>query len=370
MDFTDTKDEAAFRDEVRTWLADHLVGEFAELGGGGGPADETGWDVRLEWERLLGRDRWVGLSWPEEYGGRNAGFAQQVIFQEEYAKANAPARVSFFGEQLLAPTLIALGAEEQKQRFLPNIQSVDELWCQGYSEPNAGSDLSNVQTRAVLDGDEWVINGQKVWTTLAHRSQWCFAVVRTDPDAPAHKGISYLLVPMDQPGVTIRPLRQMTGGAEFNEVFFDDARTTKDMVVGAVDDGWKVAMATLGFERGTAFLAQQHGFHNELAELIEVAHKRAATEDATIRQRLAQAYIGVEIMKYNGMRMLTGMKKGELGPEASISKLYWSTWHRDVAELMMDVLGPDSQIIEGAPGDDYALNELQRIFLASRAETI
>jgi alkylation response protein AidB-like acyl-CoA dehydrogenase len=175
---------------------------------------------------------------------------------------------------------------------------------------------------------------------------------------------------MDQPGVTIRPLRQMTGGAEFNEVFFDDARTAKDMVLGEVDDGWKVAMATLGFERGTAFLAQQHGFHNELSALIEVAHKRAATEDATMRQRLAQAYIGVEVMKYNGLRMLTGLKKGELGPEASISKLYWSTWHRDVAELMMDVLGPDSQIIEGAPGDDYALNELQRIFLASRAETI
>ena len=371
MDFTDTPEEAAFRDEVRTWLAEHLVGEFAEVGGRGGPADETGWDVRIEWERLLGKDRWVGLSWPEEYGGRNADFAQQVIFNEEYAKADAPARISFFGEQLFAPTLIAYGTDEQKRRFLPKIQSVEELWCQGYSEPNAGSDLSNVQTKAVLDGDEWVVNGQKVWTTLAHRAQWCFVITRTNPGAAAHKGISYLLVPMDQPGVTVQPLRQMTGSAEFNEVFFDDARTPKDMVLGEIDDGWKVAMATLGFERGTAFLSQQLAFQSELAELIEVAHKRAATEEPTIRQRLADAYIGVQIMKYNGLRMLTSLvKKGVLGPEASIGKLFWSTWHRNLGELMMDVLGPDAQIIEGAPGDEYAPNELQRIFMASRAETI
>jgi len=370
MDFTDTPAEAAFRDEVRTWLAEYLVGEFAEIGGRGGPADETAWDVRVEWEKQLGRDRWVGLSWPEEYGGRNANFAEQVIFNEEYAKANAPARVSFFGEQLFAPTLIQYGTEEQKRRFLPKIQSMEEFWCQGYSEPNAGSDLSNVQTRAVLDGDEWVINGQKVWTTLAHRAQWCFVIARTDPDAPAHKGISYILVPMDQPGVTVRPLRQMTGTAEFNEVFFDDARTSKDMVLGEVNDGWKVAMATLGFERGTAFLSQQLAFQGELAELIEVAHKSSATDDATIRQRLADAYIGVQIMKYNGMRMLTSLKKGALGPEASIGKLYWSTWHRNLGELAMDVLGPESQIVASEPGDDYALDELQRIFMFSRSETI
>ncbi|HEX6311164.1 MAG TPA: acyl-CoA dehydrogenase family protein, partial [Acidimicrobiia bacterium] len=257
MDFTDSPEEAAFRAEVRAWLADHLVGEFAEIGSTGGPADETAWDARVEWEHLLGRDRWIGLSWPEEYGGRAADYAQQVIFNEEYAKANAPARVSFFGEQLFAPTLIAYGTDDQKRRFLPRIQAADEFWCQGYSEPNAGSDLSNVATRAALDGDEWVVNGQKVWTTLAHRAQWCFAVVRTDPESVGHKGLSYMLVPMDQPGVTVRPLHQMTGTAEFNEVFFDEARTGRDMVLGEVNDGWKVAMATLGFERGTAFLSQQ-----------------------------------------------------------------------------------------------------------------
>src|SRR3984893_1666670 len=371
MDFRDSPEEASFRDEVRSWLSDHLKDEFAEIGGRGGPADEHGWDVRLEWERMLGKDRWVGLAWPEEYGGRNASIIEQVIFNEEYAKADAPARVSFFGEGLFAPTLIAYGTEEQKRRFLPRIQAVDELWCQGYSEPNAGSDLSNVQTRAVLDGDQWVVNGQKVWTTLAHRADWCFAVVRTDPAAPAHRGISYLLVPMDQPGVTVRPLQQMTGTAEFNEMFFDDARTERDNVLGEVDDGWKVAMATLGFERCTAFLSPQLGFERELAELIDVARVHGATDDAVIRQRLADAWIGVQIMKYNGLRMLpTLVRRGVIGPAARIGKLYWSTWHRRLGELAMEVLGPDSQILPGVAGDPYGLDELQRIFMFSRSETI
>jgi len=371
MDFLDTPAEAAFRDEVRTWLAEHLVGEFAELGGGGGPSDESAWELRVEWEKLLGRDRWVGLDWPEEYGGRGATFAEQVIFNEEYAKADAPTRVSFFGEGLFAPTLLAYGTEAQKRRFLPKIQSADELWCQGYSEPNAGSDLSNAQTRALLDGDQWVINGQKVWTTLAHRAQWCFAVVRTDPDAPAHKGLSYVLVPMDQPGITVRALKQMTGTAEFNEVFFDDARTDKDNVVGAVNDGWKVAMATLGFERGTAFLAQQIAFQREVSELIEVAHKNGANAEPAIRQELADAYIGVQIMKYNGLRMLTRLvKSGVLGPEASIGKLYWSSWHRRLGEIAMDVLGTDGMLIEDDSDGRYDLDELHRTFMVSRSETI
>jgi alkylation response protein AidB-like acyl-CoA dehydrogenase len=371
VDFVDTPEEAAFRDEVRTWLAEHLVGEFAEIGGGGGPADESHWDVRVEWERILGRDRWVGLGWPKEYGGRAASFSEEVIFNEEYAKANAPSRVSFFGEGLFAPTLIAYGTEEQKQRFLPKIQSAEELWCQGYSEPNAGSDLSNVQTRAVLDGDQWVINGQKVWTTLAHRSDWCFAVVRTDIEAPPHKGISYLLVPMQQDGVTARPLEQMTGTAEFNEVFFDDARTDKQNIVGEVNDGWKVAMATLGFERGTAFLSQQLAFQRELSDLVDLAHKNGAAAHETIRQRLADAYIGVQMMKYNGLRMLTGLvKKGVLGPESSIGKLFWTSWHRNLGELAMDVLGANALVVDGDPGGHHELGDLHRIFMASRAETI
>ncbi len=371
MDFRDSPAEADFRDEVRTWLSEHLVGEFAELGSRGGPADERGWDVRIEWERTLGRDRWVGCSWPVEYGGRGLDFSQQVIFNEEYAKANAPARVSFFGEGLFAPTLIAYGTDEQKRRFLPKIQSVDELWCQGYSEPNAGSDLSNVQTKAVLDGDEWVVTGQKVWTTLAHRADWCFVVARTEAGSQSHRGLSYLLVPMDQPGVEIRPLRQMTGSAEFNEVYFDEARTSADLVLGDVNDGWKVAMATLGFERGTAFLSQQLAFQRELAEIIAVAQSKGSSRDATIRQELADSYIGVQIMKFNGMRMLTDLvKKGVLGPSSSIGKLFWSNWHRTLGERAMDVLGTDGLLVANEGSGAYELDEFHQIFMTSRAETI
>ena len=371
MDFRDSPAEAEFRDEVRTWLSEHLVGEFAELGGRGGPADERGWETRIEWERTLGRDRWVGCSWPVEYGGRGLDFSQQVIFNEEYAKANAPARVSFFGEGLFAPTLIAYGTDEQKRRFLPKIQSVDELWCQGYSEPNAGSDLSNVQTKAVLDGDEWVITGQKVWTTLAHRANWCFVVARTEAGSQGHRGLSYLLVPMDQPGVEIRPLRQMTGSAEFNEVYFDEARTARDLVLGDVNDGWKVAMATLGFERGTAFLSQQLAFQRELAEIIGIAQAKGASREATIRQELADSYIGVQIMKFNGMRMLTDLvKRGVLGPSSSIGKLFWSNWHRTLGERAMDVLGTDGLLVANEGNGEYELDELHQIFMTSRAETI
>ena len=371
MDFRDTPDEAAFRDEVRTWLAEHFVGEFRELAGHGDPSDEDNFDLRIAWERVLGADRWVGMSWPVEYGGRALDFSQQVIFNEEYARAEAPPRVSFFGEGLFSPTLLAYGREDQKHRFLPKIQSVEEMWCQGYSEPNAGSDLSNVSTRAELDGDEWVVNGQKVWTTMAHRAQWCFAVVRTDPESVGHKGLSYLLIPMDQPGIDVRPLKQMTGTAEFNEVFFDDARTAKENVVGEVGEGWKVAMATLGFERGTAFLSQQLAFQNELAALIDVARENGAAANATIRQELADSYIGVQVMKFNGMRMLTDLvKKGVIGPSSSIGKLYWSNWHRTLGERAMHVLGADATLVAGDPGKDYALDEFHRIFMISRSETI
>ena len=371
MDFRDSPDEAAFRAEVRAWIADHLTGEFAGLGSAGGPADEAGWDVRIEWEKLLGRERWVGFSWPREYGGRGADVAQQIVFNEEYAKANAPARISFFGEGLFAPTLIQFGTDAQKRRFLPPIQAVDELWCQGFSEPNAGSDLANIQTRAVLDGDEWVVTGQKVWTTLAHRADWCFVVCRTDPDSTSHHGLSYLLVPMHQPGIEVRPLRQMTGSSEFNEVFFDGARTAKENVLGPVGEGWKVAMATLGFERGTAFLSQQLAFEHELGHLLDVAHKNGAAEDAVIRDELARSYAGLQVMRYNGLRMLTGLvHRGSLGPEASIGKLFWTTWHRQFGEVAMDVLGAEGMEIASNADGAYELDELHQVFMASRAETI
>jgi alkylation response protein AidB-like acyl-CoA dehydrogenase len=381
-----------FRAQVREWLVENLTGEFAKLKGLGGPGREhEAFEERRAWNQHLAAAGLTCLGWPVEHGGRGLSVAHRVAFYEEYALADAPAKVNHFGEELLGPTLIAFGTAEQQKRFLPKILDVTELWCQGYSEPGAGSDLANVSTTAVLDGDQWVINGQKVWTTLAHRAQWCFAVVRTDPEAPAHKGLSYVIVPMNQPGVSIRPLKQMTGTAEFNEVFFDDARTDKENVIGEVNDGWKVAMATLGFERGTAFLSQQLGFQRELSELIEVAHKNGATADPTIRQQLADAYVGVQIMKYNGLRMLTKLvKTGVLGPEASIGKLYWSSWHRRLGEIAMNVIGADGLLVAGEPGrgggfgdrrrkagardgdkqGEYVLDEPHRIFMVSRSETI
>ncbi len=249
-----------FRAEVRRWLAANVVGEFAELQGRGGPGDEDiGFETRVAWEQLLGRAGWIGLGWPVEHGGRGAGVDRQVIWAEEYTRAQAPARVNHMGENLLGPTLIEYGTPAQRERFLPGILAGTERWCQGYSEPNAGSDLANVQTRAVLDGDEWVIDGQKVWTSLAHVSHWCFVVARTEPGSTRHRGLSFLLVPMDQPGVETRIIVQLTGGGEFNETFFTGARTPAEMIVGAPGEGWRVAMGLLGFERGISTLAQQVG---------------------------------------------------------------------------------------------------------------
>src|SRR5712692_1603305 len=272
--------DEAFRREARTWLTDRLAGEFAVVRGRGGPGDEHElFDERSGWERALGDAGWIGIGWPREYGGRGLSLTQQVIFYEEYARAHGPGRVGIIGEGLLGPTLVQFGTDEQKRRFLPEILASTEIWCQGYSEPNAGSDLANVQTRAERDGDEWVVTGQKVWTSLAHWADWCFVLCRTNRDAPPHRGISYVLVPMHQPGIEIRPIVQITGTSEFNEVFFDGARTARANVVGDVDGGWKVAMGTLAFERGASTLGQQLSFENELTEIVEVAKKRGCADD-------------------------------------------------------------------------------------------
>lgn len=251
MDLRDRPEDEAFRTEVRAWLAEHVVGEYAALGGRGGSGDETfGFETRRAWEKELAAGGWIGLGWPTACGGRGATIAQQVIFNEEYVTAGAPGRVGVLGEGLLGPTLVQYGTPEQQARFLPPILAGTELWCQGYSEPDAGSDLANVQTKAELVGDEWVVTGQKVWTSLAHQADWCFVVCRTEPGSSRHRGLSYLLVPMDQPGVEVRPITQLTRTSEFNEVFFDGARTRRDHVVGQPGDGWRVALATLTYERG------------------------------------------------------------------------------------------------------------------------
>jgi len=364
VDLRFSAEDEAFRAEVRDWLGTHLTGEFADLGGAGGPGREhEGFEIRRAWDALLGKHGWVGLGWPAPHG-RDVSLMQQVIFHEEYASAHAPHRVNHFGENLLGPTLIACGSVAQQERFLPAIRSSDELWCQGYSEPNAGSDLANVATKAVLDGDEWVITGQKVWTSLAHVADWCFVVARTDPDAPKHRGLAYLLVPMHQDGVEIRPIVQMTGTSEFNEVFFDGARTEASNIVGEPGDGWRVAMATLGFERGVATLGQQIGFADELDRVFELARRTGAIDDPIIADRLTRAWIELKVMRYTALRMLAVETPGA---EASISKLLWAPWHQRLGELAMAVQGADSLDV-GATAIDY--DELQRLYLFTRADTI
>jgi len=357
-------DPDRFRATVRDWLADALGGEFSGLRGVGGPGREhEAFDERLAWDRHLAAAGWTCLGWPVEHGGAGAPLAHQVIFHEEYARAEAPARVNHFGEELLGPTLIAFGSPAQQRRFLPAIVAVRELWCQGYSEPNAGSDLAAVRTRAVLDGDQWVIDGQKVWTSLAHVADWCFVLVRTNPEQRRHRGLSYLLVPMRQDGVEVRPIRQLTGTAEFNEVFFTGARTDADLVVGEVGDGWRVALGTLAMERGVATLGQQVGFARELAALVELAGRTGALDDPALRDRLVRARIGLEVMQAHARRTLGGDAPGA----ASVSKLVWASWHRGLGELAMDVLGAGSLVALGEP---YDLDRWQRLFLFSRADTI
>jgi alkylation response protein AidB-like acyl-CoA dehydrogenase len=368
MDLRDRPEDEAFRKEVRAWLSDHVVGEYAALGGRGGSGDETfAFEARLRWEHELAAGGWTCLGWPIEHGGRGATIAQQVIFNEEYVRAMAPGRVGVMGEGLLGPTLIRYGTDAQKARFLPPIRQGTELWCQGYSEPNAGSDLANVATKAVLDGDEWVITGQKVWTSLAHQADWCFAVCRTEPGSVRHKGLSYLLVPMDQPGVEVRPIQQLTRTSEFNEVFFDGARTARDNVVGEPGDGWRVALATLAFERGVALLGYQLSFRREFDQLVEVARERGLAGDPVLRQRLAGAYAELAIMRFNTLRSLSGVDGPVAPPEASIAKLFWGGWHRRLGELAMDVLGPAATVADAFP---YELDDFQRSFLFSRSETI
>jgi alkylation response protein AidB-like acyl-CoA dehydrogenase len=361
-----SEEDEAFRRQVAEWLADNLSGDFAPLRGRGGPGDENALlDERRAWERHLGAAGWTCIGWPREYGGREATLTQQMIFHEEYARAEGPGRLGLIGEGLIGPTILAFGTDAQKQRFLPAIARGDEIWCQGYSEPNAGSDLANVQTRARLEGGEWILDGQKVWTSWAQWADWCFALCRSDPEAAKHKGLSYLLVPMRQDGITVRPIIQMTGDSEFSEVFFDGARTAEENIVGSPGEGWKVAMGTLAFERGTMTLGQQHEFRNELEQVIEIARRNGRARDPVIRQRIADAWIGLEIMRYNALRTLSN--ESALSREGLISKLYWATWHRNLGKLAMDVLGPESEILEGAP---YQLSKLQRMYLFSRSDTI
>ncbi|MGH9051787.1 MAG: acyl-CoA dehydrogenase family protein [Acidimicrobiia bacterium] len=366
MDLRDTATQAAFREEARTWLEEHLPGELRGLAMQ--EASVSMLAERAAWEKELAAGNWIGIYWPVEYGGRGATLAEQIIFVEEYARAQAPPRLSFFGEGLLGPTLLVFGTEEQKSRFLPAITSADEYWCQGYSEPNAGSDLASLRTKAVREGEDWVITGQKIWTTMGHKADFMFLLARTDPAATKHQGISYLLMPMHQAGVEVRLIRQLTGSAEFNEVFLDGARAPAGWLVGQSGQGWTVALATLAFERSTAALSQTIRFEGEFDRLLE--HLRSIEVDGSpltsqplVRQQLGSLYAGLRVMRYNNYRLITELlaRGGAPGPQSSLSKVVWSEWHRRFAEAAVGLLGPYGML---------AGEEWQSLFLEARAETI
>ncbi|WP_146541086.1 acyl-CoA dehydrogenase family protein [Pseudomonas bubulae] len=359
-----------FRQQVAQWMQQHLSGDFAALRFRGGPGDEDfAPGLRKRWEQVLAQGHWVGAGWATEHGGRGLSISQQVIFFEEYARAGGPGRMGHIGEGLVGPTIAAFGSQEQQQRLLPPILAGQHFWCQGYSEPGAGSDLANIKTRASFDEDrgQWLISGQKVWTSLAHESDWCFVLARTEPGSVGHRGLSFLLVEMDQPGIRVQPIRQLTGTSEFNEVFFDQARASADNLIGQPGDGWKIAMALLGFERGVSTLGQQMQFQNELDEVVRIAKANGAAQDPVLRQRIAQAWSGLRVLRYNSLRMLSGVQDGSLRPEATIYKLAWSTWHVALGKLAMDVLGPEAELLAGAP---YELTRLQALFLFTRADTL
>ncbi|WP_224788985.1 acyl-CoA dehydrogenase family protein [Pandoraea terrae] len=364
------------RKEITAWMDAHLRGRFAPLRHRGGPGDEEAYPaLRKDWERELADGGWTCLGWPQAWGGRDMSVMDQVAVQEEYARAGGPGRAGHIGEGLIGPTLLAFGTEAQKARFLPGIRNGTEFWCQGYSEPGAGSDLANVRTRAELDvatGD-WRVHGQKVWTSLAHESDWIFVLARSEAGSVGNRGLIFLLMPLDQPGVEIRPIRQMGGGAEFNEVFFDGAIAKAEHVVGKPGDGWRIAMALLGFERGISTLGQQMHFAHELEWIVSLARERGALRDALVRQRIARAWTGLRVMRYNALRMLAGDAAGSEsanaapGREALIYKHYWSNWHRDLGQLALDVLGADANVIDA---DDPRRMRLQQMALFSRADTI
>ncbi|MFI0241509.1 acyl-CoA dehydrogenase family protein [Streptomyces sp. NPDC016845] len=372
MEFRFGDEDAGFRGEAAEWLGSRLGGAaFAGVVGRGGPGEEHVCVAeRREWERELGRGGWIGLGWGREgFGNRVGSPTRQVVWAEEYARARAPGRCGHIGENLLAPTLLAHGSEPQMQRFLPGIARGEELWCQGYSEPGAGSDLASVRTAAVRGPDgRWRVSGQKVWTSLAREADWCFVLARTEAGSRRHRGLSFLLVPMDQPGlIDVRPIRQITGVCEFNEVFFDGA--VAEDVVGEVGGGWPVAMGLLGVERGVSLLAQQVGFEEELRRVVRVAVESGVVEDSVVGGECVRLWSELRVMRWNSLRMLGG---GVVEGGSSVSKLLWGRWHQRLGELALRVQGAAGGVsaLDWSVEKPYELGEAQRLFLFSRADTI
>ena len=390
MELTYPPEAEAFRGEIRSWLEDNLPEGWFEPGFRQTGGQRAAW--LRDWNRKLVDGGWLCATWPREYGGRGLSTMEGVVLAEEFNRAGAPMRGDFFGDTLVGPTILQWGSEEQKNEFIPKILRGEIAWCQGFSEPDSGSDLASLRCTATLDGDEWIINGQKIWTTQGFQADYAFLLCRTDPDAPRHKAISYLLCPMNQPGVEVRRIKQIDGGAEFCEVFFSNARCPRDNVVGAVNEGWKVAMATLGFERGTSATTGYRRFAKELDEIIAAATATGAARDPLIRQRLARAWSKVQIMRINGLRSLTGVVQGKalseeqrrgLSALSALNKMFWSEYHQEVMELALDVLGPQAQVLTGSGNEetvpgygrrmtpaDYPASVVQSSFFFSRSETI
>lgn len=384
MDLTYPAAAEDFRAEIKEWLAVNLPENWT--GSVGNMNDEERDAFNLEWPKKLFQGGWICASWPQEYGGKGLSTMQSVVLHEEFAASGAPMRGDFFGDTLVGPTILQWGSEEQKKEFLPGILAGETRWCQGFSEPEAGSDLAALQCKAELDGDEWVINGQKVWTTQAQHADYVFLMARTDQDASKHAGISYLLVPMNQPGVEVRPIQQVDGSGEFNEVFFTDARCRKDLVVGGINNGWKVAMTTLGFERGTSATTSHRRFEVELDAIVDTAKANGKIDDPVTRQGLAKAHTKVQIMRINGLRSLSATvnKKKDAGVAAlgATNKMFWSEYHRDTLELWTEIAGMQSLVLDGDFDENstnpnrrrgmasYPVNAMQAAFFFSRSETI
>jgi alkylation response protein AidB-like acyl-CoA dehydrogenase len=350
MNFDFSEAEEAFRKEVRQWLETHVPDELRGRGFAASRADHAEVQALRAWQKTMYEAGYVGMDWPREFGGRGASIVEQIILFQEMARAESPQFVNRGGVSMLGPTLMKHGTPAQQARFLPKILTADEIWCQGFSEPNAGSDLANLQTRALRDGDDFVVNGQKVWTSMAHVADWCFLLVRTDPNAPKHKGISFLLVDMKSPGIIIRPLRQITGEAEFNEVFFDNVRVPAENLVGRLNEGWGVALTTLAYERDLLTHIRHISLRTAVHRLVKLTQERGRNADPRIRQKIAEIYIGEQALQLNGYRSLTRILKGGApGPEGSTAKLFWSQIDQELAETATQVLGPASQIAQGSP---------------------
>lgn len=352
MDLNLTREELAFRDEFRAWLVANVPKDWSAWREK--PLEESFPYLRA-WQRKLHEGRWAAVSWPEEYGGRSASLMQQAIFWEEMARVEAPPMANALGLGLIGPTIIAYGTDAQKKRFIPKILSAEEIWCQGFSEPNAGSDLASLQTEARVDGDHYTVSGQKVWTSYGWVGDWCELVVRTDPEAAKHKGLTVLLVNMKSAGVEVRPLRQMTGESEFNELFFRDVRVPVENVLGKVNDGWNVAVSTLMYERGSYGARLHLIFRRNISRLIQIArvtprNGRTAADDPLIRQKLAQCFAEIEIMRLNQLRAFSRITAtGVPGPEGSIQKIFWSELNQRVQQLAQEIMGPYGQLLANDP---------------------